>query len=450
MKSHTKAKLLKLKRTLSKKVENKQSHVNTLQKDLALRNAEVEFLNTHDSLTKLPNNLALIKLLETKEYHYLILFDISNFSLFNKEHGKHFADKIIARVAQTLEIHIRKEMELLKSESDRFIILSKIKDREQIQQFCAQILSFFDQTNFHIEDKEINVTFCIGAGECQNNNEPILEAEYALDNAKKLGPRHFYVYDKDIDLIDYGSIELHCLGITKQLILNNDIVPYYQAIANIKTRKIYKYEVLARGFYQGEMITPDNFIKSAERLGLITSVTRMMINKSFEFFEHNTHEFSLNITQWDLLENYLIDFMNEKLARYNIEPSRVCLEVLEQVSFHKDNSETLPQLRALQEMGFKVAVDDFGVDNSNFSRLLEIKMDYIKLDAVFIKDLEQHPNNQIIVKAICSLAHTMGIKTVAEYVSSKEIYEIIKGCDIDYAQGYYIGKPQADIIEEDY
>ncbi len=450
MKHNSKSKLQKLERTLSKKalsIHNRNRH---LEKELSTQNDKVEFLAKHDALTKLPNNFALIEMLEHHHYNYLIIFDISNFSLFNKEYGKSFADLIIEKVAQVLTIHIRKEMELLKSESDRFIILSKIKERDKIEEFCAQILSFFDQTNIEVDGQEINLTFCIGAGECHNENEPVLEAEYALDNAKKLGPRHYYIYDDNRDMIDCGVEEMKWLSITKELILNNDIIPHYQAIANINTRQIYKYEVLARGFHNGEMITPDFFIKAAERLGLITSVTRMMINKSFSFFENNTHEFSLNITQWDLLENYLVDFMKEKLQRHNIKPKRVCLEVLEQVSFQEENEETLPQLRALQAMGFKVAVDDFGVDNSNFSRLLEIKMDYIKLDAVFIKDIQQNPNHQTIVKAIADLAHTMGIKTVAEYVSNREILDIVKECNIDYAQGYFIGKPQANIIEDSF
>jgi EAL domain-containing protein (putative c-di-GMP-specific phosphodiesterase class I) len=97
-------------------------------------------------------------------------------------------------------------------------------------------------------------------------------------------------------------------------------------------------------------------------------------------------------------------------------------------------------------MGFKIAVDDFGIENSNFSRLLDIQLDFIKIDGLFIKDLKKNMKNRTITRAIVNLAKTLGIKTVAEYVEDEGIYNLIKECGIDYAQGYHIGKAEPQLL----
>jgi EAL domain-containing protein (putative c-di-GMP-specific phosphodiesterase class I) len=171
-----------------------------------------------------------------------------------------------------------------------------------------------------------------------------------------------------------------------------------------------------------------------------------MINKSFKFFQDKTHQFSINITERDLLENYMADFLNEKMEIYNIVPSRVTFEILENITLAKNNAKITEQLNRLRDMGFKIAIDDFGIENSNFSRLLEIDLDFIKIDGVFIKNLKENTRNRTITKAIVNLSKTLGIKTIAEYVEDEEIYDIIKDCGIDYAQGYYIGKPESILI----
>lgn len=171
-----------------------------------------------------------------------------------------------------------------------------------------------------------------------------------------------------------------------------------------------------------------------------------MINKSFAFFQDKTHQFSINITERDLLESYLVDFLNEKMATYNISADRVTFEILENITLVKNNAKITEQLNGLRAMGFKIAIDDFGIENSNFSRLLEINLDFIKIDGVFIRNLKENARNRTITKAIVNLSKTLGIKTIAEFVEDEDIYNIIKECGIDYAQGYYIGKPEAVLI----
>ncbi|NOR57594.1 MAG: EAL domain-containing protein, partial [Sulfurimonas sp.] len=124
----------------------------------------------------------------------------------------------------------------------------------------------------------------------------------------------------------------------------------------------------------------------------------------------------------------------------------VTFEILENITLIKNNEKITQQRNILRAMGFKIAIDDFGIENSNFSRLLEINLDFIKIDGVFIKNLKENARNRTITRAIVNLSKTLGIKTIAEFVEDEEIYNIIKECGIDYAQGYYIGKPCPELI----
>jgi EAL domain-containing protein (putative c-di-GMP-specific phosphodiesterase class I) len=124
----------------------------------------------------------------------------------------------------------------------------------------------------------------------------------------------------------------------------------------------------------------------------------------------------------------------------------VTFEILENITISEDSKKIISELNLLKDMGFKLAVDDFGIENSNFSRMLDIDLDFIKIDGMFIKDISKNPKYRMVAKAIVNLAKTMNIKTVAEYVENESVYNLVKECGIDYAQGFYVGKPKSNLI----
>lgn len=408
---------------------------------------ELQHMYNHDPLTGLSNFINLGQEIETGSYKHLILLDISNFSTINKQYGKIFANNILKETAEQLKKHTTNQMRLFKTESDRYVFLSDEENHEKIEAFCQQVISFFDMQAITVDELEISISFSIGIAKISEGYFPLVNAEYALDIGKNLGSRYYYFYDESIESMKKAKETIKWINITKELIKNDKIEPYYQPIADAKTGKIVKYEVLARGNYEGELLSPYYFIAPAERLGLVNSITRMMINKSFDYFEDTAIHFSINITQRDLLDKYLISFLEQKLKRYNIKPTQVTFEILENITLAVEHELVFQQLRDLKGMGFDIAIDDFGIENSNFGRLLEIDFDYIKLDGLFIKGLEHNKKDRIVVSAIVNLATTLGIKTVAEYVENDSIYKIIRDCGVDMAQGYHIGKPDCKIID---
>jgi diguanylate cyclase (GGDEF)-like protein len=433
-----------------KKIDLEKSlyeYQNDLEKKVEEKTRELRYRCYHEFYTDLPNSQRLQVDLLKGDFSYLLLLDMSHFSTINKEYGKVFANHVLVRTARILEHHIHKKAKLYKIESDRFVILLKDASLEDVHDYCKQIVAFFDNKNVKVDDAELHITFNIGVAKVQDDTtETLINSEYALDKSKDLGSRHYEIFDEDINCFRDEKEAVRWLRTTRTLILEDKIEPYFQPIQDTQTGEIFKYEVLARGVLNDRIIAPVFFIHPAEKLGLITSITRIMINKSFEFFQDKTHQFSINITERDLLENYMVDFLTEKMMTYNIVPSRVTFEILENITLIKNNGKITEQLNILRAMGFKIAIDDFGIENSNFSRLLEINLDFIKIDGVFIKNLKENARNRTITRAIVNLSKTLGIKTIAEYVEDEEIYHIIKECGIDYAQGYYIGKPGPALI----
>ena len=170
----------------------------------------------------------------------------------------------------------------------------------------------------------------------------------------------------------------------------------------------------------------------------------MIIEKSFKYFNNRDISFSINITEIDLKENYLLDIFKEFFKIYNIKASNVILEILEDISVFS-SPETIKQINKLKDIGILIALDDFGAEKANFSRILDLNVDFIKIDELFIKNIATNKKSLIITKAIVDMAKEFNIKTIAEYVHNRETFEIVKDLGVDFSQGYYFSKPKPNI-----
>jgi len=185
-------------------------------------------------------------------------------------------------------------------------------------------------------------------------------------------------------------------------------------------------------------------MEAAKLTGMLSYVTKSVIEQSCEKFKNNHYEFSINVTNYDLHLDYLEDFLIRNLAKHSIEPSRVVLEILEDITTLNE-SNILEQLHSLRNRGFKIAIDDFGSESSNFSRLLEFSPDYLKIDGSFIKNILSDEKSRIITEAIVLLAHKSSIKVIAEFVHNEAVQNKIKELGIDYSQGYFFSEPRRDL-----
>ena len=436
---------------LSLTLRQSEAKLATLNSSLAQRVEEqteaLKYSYLHDQLTGLDNLQSFFERMQTEKESYTIILDIREFAILNKQYGKTLADKMLITVAGLLQRQLRPGIFLFRGESDRFILYCEGMELKRVVDYTDQIISFFEVYLIEVEQLELFITFRAGISDRCEDEECLIHAEYALAMAKRKGENHF-VYDVSQEELQAEKDIIEWLSRTKELILSESIRPFFQPIYNIKDKKIEKYECLARGIINGKVIAPYKFLNAAERLDLTKNITRVMIDKSFSFFKGNDYSFSINLSGADLLDPNFVSFLEMKLKRYKIDPSRVVFEVLENITTYNSGNVVIEALRNIKAFGCKLAIDDFGVENSNFSRLLEIDMDFIKIDGLFIKNILVSEKDAKVVKSIVGLAQNLGVETIAEYVENEEILKVLEACGVDYVQGYHIGRPEEYLLLE--
>lgn len=398
-------------------------------------------------ITKIGDNFELESILKEKGIVNYFLLNIDNFSNVNHAYGYDIGNAVLCNFVKYLNIVKPTNSKLYRFNSDKFVIIDERKlEESELCKIVELILSFFSQTDIVIEDEmEFRLSISIGISTAKGLIN-ISQAEMAIEELRISKKNHYMLFNPYSDYVQQEQENIYWITKIKEAVTNENIVAYFQPIINNKTKKIEKYECLARLNDDDSIISPYYFMNAAKATGSLSYVTRALISQSFKKFSANDFEFSLNITGEDLIEDYLEKLLLKNVNRYKIDPSRVVLELLEDITT-LDKGTTIKQLTSLRENGFKVSIDDFGAENSNMSRLLEIHPDYLKIDGAFIKNIVTDEKSQIIVDAIVSICKRSGIKIIAEYVHNKEVQEKVKSLGIEYSQGYYFGEPKSELIE---
>ena len=390
-----------------------------------------------DNLTGLENRYAFDQYIKSHKNKALILLNIDNFESINTIYGYENGNKVIKTVAERLK-NLEKVFYL---GADEFALVVDEMENEKLYEL-AKIIQSRISSPIIIDNFNIIITITIGIAK---GDDLLKKAHIALKEAKKEGKNKIKFYSPNLSLEKLQEKIQTFTPILKESIQTKRVVPFFQPIVNNNTLRTEKFECLARIICKdNKLYTPYHFIDVATLTGFLPEITKIMIDKSFRVFKNNNYEFSLNITEVDLNEGYLVSFLKRKVKEYNISPKRVVLEVLEGISA-KGMEYSLNQLRKLKEMGFKIAIDDFGTQNSNFERVNSLNVDFIKIDGVFIKNIDKNEKSFSIVKTISDFARSIGAKTVAEFVHNKDVFDKIKSLGIDYSQGYYFGEPKKEI-----
>jgi len=403
---------------------------------------------SYDNLTATLDRNSLVKKLEASGKVNYFLIDIDNFSNINNAYGYDIGSRVIQEVAKLLSFIKPIDSTLYRYNADTFVIIDERNlERNEIINICESILSFFAQTEVVIEDGiEFKISFSISISTAKGSIN-ISQSEVAMQELRVTQRNHYLIFNPYSDFVHQQQQNIYWIHKIKEAVINEEIVAYFQPIVNNHTGKIEKYECLARIEDDDEIIPPFQFLEAAKLTGNLSFITKSLISQSFKKFANTSYEFSINITGDDLSQDYLETFLLKNVNRYNIDPARVVLEILEDIDT-LDKGTTLEQLDSLRMNGFQVAIDDFGAENSNFSRLLDIEPDYLKIDGAFIKNIITDFKSQIIVDAIVGICKKSGIKIIAEFIHNEEVQNRVKELGIDYSQGYFFGAPSPDLVEE--
>lgn len=201
----------------------------------------------------------------------------------------------------------------------------------------------------------------------------------------------------------------------------------------------------------GGLVPPGSFIPAAERYGLMTEVDRWVIEHAFEAMAREPERLpaiAINLSALSLTRAGMREFIVECQQRRAIDPARVCLEVTETAAI-ANLSHAMEFLSELQARGFRFALDDFGSGLSSFAYLKNLPVDFLKIDGGFVRDMCADPIDRAMVQAINEIGHTMGIRTIAEYVEDAATLSALGAIGVDFAQGYHLARPMpldAEII----
>ena len=369
-----------------------------------------------------------------------VILNIKNFSKLNEFYGFEVGDKIL-RIC-TLRIEKLLQRKIYRLNGDEFLFFSNYPKGE-----IKKITENFASKPIKItqDSLSIHISFTFGVASTKLD-KLISKLSIAIHEAKQ-HPFSYFMYYREKSL-DKDFIKFNAL-LYEAIYNQNDvqIVPYFQGIYDNEKRGIYKYEALARLVTKDEIYSPYYFIQVAQSSGFIHEITQIMVEKSCQYLAllPKHVELSINITENDLATKKLKEYLLEILERYEIQPHRITLEILEGITSNGTKN-NIKQLNELKALGFKLAIDDFGVEYSNFERLTEIEIDFIKIDGKYIKTLLSNENSLKITRAIAHFAHTMGIEVVAEFVENEEIQQVVQDLGINYTQGYYFSKPSPTIV----
>lgn len=413
--------------------------------DLENKKNEIYNILVTDKLTNLYNRVKLNYDLDSKKNQTLMLIDIDRFSLLNDAYGFDVGDKVLLHIRDIIKKLLKENMVLYRLGSDVFAVLIHDYPRNLLEDEVAGIKAVLNNTPLKIKDLLLYINVSIGIAYRQQGNI-IQKAEIALRQARRISRNRVEYYTDSLETMRTIEENNSWTRRIAKALEEDNILVYYQPIIECATGKIVKYEALVRLKHETEVYSPYHFLKIARYAGYLHKITRRVFEKACAKFSENDLQFSINITDHDLAEDKFIEFIEKTSKSYKISPSRIVFEILEETSL-SENILATENLRKISELGYSLSIDDFGAQCSNFSQLGMHDYETIKIDGKFIKDIDENTTSQIITESILFFTAKIGFKTVAEYVHSKEIYEIIKKMGVDYAQGYYFGEPNPELIE---
>ena len=422
--------------TINQKLEEK---VNLKTKELQMKNEELYRQLFTDELTELPNRKALFRDKREMSQPILFLIDIDAFKNINDLYGEDIGNQVLKNFAGVIKkFSIENGYKYYRMGADEFAIL---KDSEYDDKKCIMIVELI-QSQIHsctvLIDKynvDLRVDATIGISKGKEHTHK--KANMALKKAKKLNVSYLIYSQEHNQNLEHEN-DIKWTNIIEKALEEDSVVPYYQPIVD-KDKKILKYESLMRIVDKENVYSPFLFLDIAKKVKFYNQLEKKILAKAFIKAKEDGVCISINVSFEDIINNNFIDFIEEKLLEYNIS-NLITFEILEGENI-TNYEKVINFINRVKKLGCTIAIDDFGSGYSNFVYLLKLKPDYIKIDGSLVKNIHTNENAYLIVKTINDFAHNLGIKTVAEFVHCKEVFELLKKIDVDKYQGYYISEP---------
>lgn len=423
--------------------------------DIKRGEEQLHYQAYHDALTGLPNRQLFIDRLETALAHArrsdiqmaVLFLDMDNFKNINDSLGHNVGDLFLQEVGKILERCSREEDTVARVGGDEFImLLSEVRGERDAFEVARRIVASFAQP-IVLQEHELFAGASIGIsifpGDGRDAETLIKNADLAMYRAKAAGKNNYQLFTESMNE-----------QVTRRLVLENDLrralerqefEVLYQPKVDIDSGTIAGCEALVRWRRDGELVSPVEFIPLAEETGLIVPIGEWVLQtacKEAGIWRERGYPVSVavNLSPRQFHEKDLVEKVVAMLEETGLTPAALELEITEGIVMD-DVAEAIRTLRALREQGILFAIDDFGTGYSSLQYLKQLPLDSLKIDRAFIRDLPGDEEDAAIAAATISMAHSLGLKVVAEGVETEaQLYFLQqRGCEL--FQGYLFSKP---------
>lgn len=421
---------------------------------------DLEYYAARDPLTDLFNQRVFndmmgyeIKRAARHKYPFaLMVIDCDNFKPINDNFGHAFGDKFLQTIADILEEEKRPEDIVARYGGDEFTIILPECDENGAHTVANRISQRIEKEKLIAPDGSrvgitISVGICVYPIHTLSQKDMFIIADSMMYQAKEEGKNAIRIPNQnDVSNILKQNQEKSSLLI--KAIENDQIEAYFQPIKpSSKDNDLVIHELLMRINQDGKIVSAFEFIEIAEARGLINTMDLMVIEKAFKKIKDSNYEgvLFINLSPKSLIMGDFINKINEFVMKYEIKKEKIVFEITERETV-KNFSLLEKFVQNLKAEGFKFAIDDFGSGFSSFHYIKKFPIDYIKIDGDFIININKDEKDKAFVNSIITLAKELQVQTIAEFVENEEIVEILDALEVDYYQGFHIGKPSEKFI----
>lgn len=425
-----------------------------------LMTEKLSYHASHDALTQLINRHEFDRRLErvitlaqnSDTEHALCYIDLDQFKIVNDTCNHIAGDELLRQVSTLIAQVIRRSDTLARLGGDEFAILMEYCPLEQAEIVTQKIHQIVEQFQFYWDDKAFRIGVSIGLVIIDFNKGGsdihLKQADMACFMAKQAGRNRTHIYREDDKALAQHHGEMNWVVRINKALEENLFCLYSQVIVALDVDEGEHCEILIRmKDRNGCIITPDAFLPAVERYQLSTKIDRWVIRNVFQYFTSHPERLSklslcsINLSGSSLTDPHLFSYIESQLLQTGMPSDKVCFEITETAAV-ANLSLASEFMGRLKNYGCKFSLDDFGSGLSSFAYLKNLPVDYLKIDGFFVKDVIHDSMDLAMVKSINDIGHILGKKTIAEFVENEAILETLNELKVDYAQGYYTGKPK--------
>lgn len=404
-----------------------------------------------DPLTKVFNRNYLNEALSSMELknYALAMIDLDKFKIINDTYGHQAGDFILQEVSTIIKDSIRSSDIFIRYGGEEFMLLINNRGEDAVS-ICERIRLNVSKHRYIFNNHDIKVTLSMGLHSSphleKSLQEAIKVADITLYKAKKNGRNRIESYN---EIFKEDSNKTFMLSCIKDALELDRVICYYQPIYDHKNKEIVKYEALVRVINKdNNIIFPNDFLPLIKGTNLYYKITKRVLDIVAQNIIRNNLPISMNISFSDIIDNDIFDMIVDGLKEYALYASKITFEILESDEI-SDIELFSSRVLELQKLGVKIAIDDFGSGYSNFRAVLDSEANYLKIDGSLIKNIDKNEKDYKVVDSIIHFAKQSNMKTIAEFVHSKAVYNKLVTLDVDYMQGYFIAKPLDHLASED-